>query len=133
MQNGDLSNEPQRKFVFVFEDLIAKPVTKRRRLKKITEFEVDPQVVAWLWDLTWRQNVAFDVATYDYTREQVTEVLNREGIPFGTVWTGPTPGALQRRLGYAPGVMAVYDANPSREFAYGGKGRIVRSGDRITL
>lgn len=135
MQHGDISNEVAPRLLFVFEGTVAAPsstaaekmeklhIRLRRWDKAVECWEISERSYALLWDCTWRHNFRFDIVTYRPAGFAVAlkERLNVEGLPVGNIWA-TTPARLSKRLAFMPDVAAVYDADATRLFTYGGRG-----------
>jgi hypothetical protein len=136
MRHGDLDNTPVPRLVIVFENAVGYLPDDRRdrwaELKAARDwdgmaglFELDPMLLRKITDLTYRFSVAVDVVVYcgpEPLAEAVARRLDRENVPVRIVFSS-TPERMSRRTSYEPDIMAVYDANPGHQLAYGRKGR----------
>jgi hypothetical protein len=142
VQGGDISNEVSPRLVVVFENLLGLLPTKaheakvstylkfKRYQRAVNVFELNELLARRIWDVTWRLKFSVDVVTYvgDEFAEAVRERIDREDLPIGHVWH-KTPQVLARELAYMPHVAAIYDPNPSHQFTFGSKGRIISPHD----
>jgi len=141
MEKGDISNVEASRVVFVFEHTIGylpdkataakeKALCAARSWRRAVDcWEIPEHVHALLWDLTWRYDCKFDAVTFKPAKFGVAlhERLKEENLPFANLWAD-TPSSFAHRLTFLPSVMAVYDAEISRQFTYGGKGVHVPGG-----
>jgi hypothetical protein len=136
MQGNDIGGEIVPRLVIVFEGLLGVLPDKRaeakaysfarlhRWRKVINTFEINEEMAKRIWDITWRYKHEVDVVTFlgEQYAKPLEKRLDQEDLPIRHVWADD-PVHLSRRLATMPHVAAVYDAEPSRRFTYGSKGR----------
>jgi hypothetical protein len=143
MQHGDLSNRLPPRWLIVFEGVIGtlpSPVDQgrfelcrrtRQYRAMVRSFVIDSHTAKVLWDLTWRQDYKFDVATFlpgKKAREHVTDWLDEHNVPAANVRAYGSPTELGKRLAFLPDVYQVVHASPSDRFTYGNRGMLVTEG-----
>ncbi len=145
MQGGDISGRLSPRWLFVFENVIARvPPAKGRscrlnvRLHRwqaaVDCFVVEPHVQKTINDLYWRRDYRFDVVTFlgDQFVEPIKTLLDQHSLPVSNVW-GLTEETLLKRLAYMPDVMHVVHGDPARQLAYGNRGLLVTDPERLAL
>lgn len=141
MQGGDLSNRLPPRWLIVFEGVIAEHehqstrarydfyIAARQWRRAINTFNLNIYTGKVLWDMTWRQDYKFDVATFlpgGKTDKHVAAWLDTWDVPYSNVRQYPSPAALARALVTMPDVHAVIHADESSRFTYGHRGRLVQ-------
>jgi hypothetical protein len=147
MKGNDIDNVIVPRDVIVWEGLVgllpdaktAADEEKWRRRRKwdraVMCYEINDLMARKIWDLTWRRNLTLDLLTYhgkhfaEALKERIEEV---DHLPFSRVWS-EDPYVLARRLATMVDVRTVYDPDPTHQFTYGGKGRIIGPGDHELL
>lgn len=135
VRNGDLSNGYAPRFVFVWENLVAQcentsveavAVRLHRWKYAVGLWTVNTHIRKCLWDIAFRQDYRLDLLTFrpEGFAEALRGKLDYEGLPFSNVLCS-TPAIFARKLAFLPDVRAVFDADTSHRFFYGGRGRIV--------
>lgn len=138
MEGGDISNEVSPRLLFVFENLLGLLPTpkhvaqaqrhfKRKRYAKAVEvFEVNERLAHRIWDMTWRLKFSIDVVTWvpDPFHRYVQQWIDQQDLPIANV-THENPTLFARKLSYMPHVAAIFDPDPSHQFTWGSKGRII--------
>ena len=141
MQGGDLSNEVTPRLLFVFEGTVGRLPSEAAELKEklylktkrwskaVAQWEVPDRAYALLWDLTWRWNYRFDIVTFRPAgfAKELAVLFDEVSLPVGHV-IATTPKGLAQKLVYMPDVAHVYDADDSRLFTWGGRGRYMPGG-----
>jgi hypothetical protein len=109
---------------------VAAVEAKFRRRKKwkqaVACYEINELLARKIWDLSWRINIRTDLIThlgFDFG-EALKERIDVEGLPFQAVWA-ETPEQLERRLATMVDIRTIYHPFTDRQFAYGGKGRVL--------
>lgn len=143
MQGGDISNQLPPRWIVVFEGVIGVHPTdadrtryewwaKSRAWKRAVDtFQLEPHASKVLWDMVWRRDMKFDVATFLPTPRAgrlVTDWLDRYNLPVSGVWSYHDPSQLGQQLAYLPDVYAVVHANENNRFTYGDRGMLVSQG-----
>lgn len=131
--------------ILVFEGALGKLATEdEKAFEKAWRRKKWKQVVD-LWELNeslmWQINRVFltertiEVVTFmglehdEYIEMLEDRLTNKEALPVQRVWASD-PHVLARKVTLRNDVAAVYDADPSRRFLYGHKGRVLtRVGD----
>lgn len=135
MQDGDISNAVAPRFIIVFEGLIGRfsdgaaersesYLRRLRQWKRAAEcWEIDPQVVAHMWDMILRFDVQVDTATYLPPKyaEHIEKRLEQANVPSGHFHV-TSPEQLTKSLAYMPYVRKVFYRIPERLFVYGDRG-----------
>ena len=135
MEKGDISNMPAVRLVWVFETTLAflreEDRKKRERALRMHRYEkaaghwsLDPTAANAFWDYTYRKEFSCDIVTYLHPveAEAIKQILDDLGYPFGNFFS-TTLQEVSRGLTNNPSVAVVFDADPSRAFTYGFKGR----------
>lgn len=142
MQNGDIDNRLPPRWLVVFEGVIGQhpEITDREaydfylRLRAhkraVRTFKPNTHSIKVLWDLTWRQDYKFDVATFlpERCTNHVTAWLAQRNVPCANVRHYPSPAHLGQELAFMPDVYAVVHAEPGNRFTYGNRGMLVSEG-----
>lgn len=142
MQKGDLSNAVPPKFIFLFEGLIGvyphvwsptqeKAYIRTHQWKKaVYSWDISDMMLAHIYDITWRHGARLDIVTFRPQGfvEALENRFAREGIPVNGFVHFDSADALARRLPRMPDVISVFFGDPSMEFKFGGRGRMVRNG-----
>lgn len=138
MQGNDLGNYVVPRDILVWEGLLGllpdvktqAVEAKYRRRKKwkqaVACYEINELLARKVWDLSWRYNIRTDLITHlghDFG-EALKERIDVEGLPFQAVWA-ETPHQLERRLATMVDIRTIYHPDTNRQFAYGGKGRVL--------
>jgi hypothetical protein len=138
MEGGDISNEVSPRLLFVFENLLGLLPTKdhvakvdkyfrRKRYAKAVEvFEPNETLANRIWDMTWRLKHTIDVVTWipGPFHHYVQQWIDDQDLPIAHV-THENPTTFARKLSYMPHVAAIFDPDPSHQFTWGHKGRIL--------
>lgn len=139
MEGGDISNRVAPRLLIVFENLLGllpskadqakvSSYLKFKRWKRAADvFVLNDMLAARIWDVTWRLDYSVDVLTYigPEFRAALEERINDEwDLPIGHVLF-ERPENLARKLAYMAHVAAIYDPNPSHQFTYGSRSRII--------
>lgn len=138
MQGGDISNEVSPRLLVVFENLLgilpdkkaeAKAATYlrlRQYRRAVNTFEINEALAAKIWDVVWRYKYSVDVVTWVNERfaNEVRDRLDREDLPIAHV-SYENLNNFARKISYMPYVAAIYDPDPSHQFTFGGKTRIL--------
>lgn len=138
MEQGDISNEVSPRLLIVWEHLLgilpskqheakARGYLKIKRYKQAANtFVLNEELARRIWDITWRLKFSVDVVTWIGPEFAIalSERIDREDLPIGHV-TYEEPHQFARKLAYLQHVAAVYDPDPSHQFAWGSKGRII--------
>lgn len=138
MQGGDISNEIAPRLVVVWENLLGLLPTKaheakvsgymkfKRYKRAVDVYELNDMLARRMWDVTWRLKYSIDVVTYvnDQFADAIRARIDFEDLPVGNVWY-ENPQALARKLAYMPHVAAIYDPDPSHQFTFGSRTRII--------
>lgn len=132
MQGGNLSNDPTRRNLIVFEGLIGNlPLVRRpreaaarrmRRWKTAVNFwDLERQTLVVLLDAAYRYSAHFDVLTLgsEPFAEALAERLDAQGYPTGAVWP-TTVEEINRFYANRPDISGIY-LNPSIGVQYGSK------------
>lgn len=133
--NGlDIANTSARRFLFVFETVLAhvdrKEEKKRKAALRFKRYKaaagmwtLDPLGANYLWDWSARHGVACDILTYLHPleAEHVKESLEDLGYPFGNFLVA-TPDNVRIAVN-RPDVLIVFDFNPGNNIHYGAKHR----------
>lgn len=139
MIKGDISNEVQPRFLFVWDDLVgylpsaaakARETTARRAhlwRTAVNCWEVRAEIEKHLLDLAWRHHMPVDLVTYRPRgfAEALRDRLDQENLPFGHVYSY-TAQVLAQKLVYMPYIYRVFHGDDKNIFKYGAQGRIVR-------
>lgn len=142
VEGGDISNETQGRFLFLFEGLIgvrphpwsAVQESTYLRLHQwkaaVYTWAFNDLMLAHIYDITWRHHTRLDVAVFRPQGfvEALDDRFAKEGVPIGSLVSYESPGALARALVRRPDIMSVFFADPSMRFAFGGRGRQVTAG-----
>lgn len=141
MQKGDLSNEAPSRFYFVFEGLLGRQthpwsktqeatyIALRQWKAAVGTWDLSEQMLAHVWDVTWRHHMSLDVVTFKPAGFALAleERFDREHLPIGSVVRFDSPNDLAKRMAYLPQVMTVFFGNPEWEFRFGSRGRLIRN------
>lgn len=142
MEGGDLSNDVQGRFLFLFEGLIgvranvwsasqeATYIKLRRWKKAVYTWAFNEMILAHVYDITWRHQTRLDVAVFRPQGfvEALEQRFSDEAIPVGSVTSYESPDALSRRLVHRPDIISVFFGDPSMAFKFGARGRMVTEG-----
>jgi hypothetical protein len=141
VQGGDLSNRLPPRWLVVFEGVIGvhpEPRLRqqydfwaktRRWNRAVRTFQPEADVIKRLWDMTWRQDYKFDVATFlPCGSGPVRTWLDVNNVPAVNVLPYEAPVDLGKRLAYMPDVYAVVHASEEDRFMYGHRGVLVSDG-----
>lgn len=146
MEGGDLSNEVVPRLLFVFENLLGllptakheaqavKYFRRKQYTKALSVFEVNEPLAQRIWDMTWRLKFSVDLVTWipNPFKNYLSDWVDQQDLPIGHV-THQNPTTFARKLSYMPHVAALFDPDPSHQFTWGSKGRIVNPYDLTTL
>ena len=97
-------------------------------------YEINELLARKVWDLVWRFSIELDLLTYlgyDFA-EALKERMDNERMPFSRVYH-EQPQRLARSLATQVDIRTIYDPDPSHQFLYGGKGRILTPTDAHLL
>lgn len=139
MRGGDLSNEVVPRVVCVFEGSLGfidrkgqrefDRAIRRKRWDDAAEcWQLFDLMAARIWYVAARLSVTLDVVTFAGPPE-FGEALERrlqdvEELPIHHVWA-TTVELLSRKIAYMPDLAVIYDPDASRQFTWGGKGRVL--------
>lgn len=138
MEGGDISNEVSPRLLFVFENLLGllptekhvaqvkRHIRRKRYAQAVEVFEVNEQLAKRIWDMTWRLKYSIDVVTWipnPFSR-YVQQWIDAQDLPIAHV-IHENPTTFTRKLSYMPHVAAIFDPDPSHQFTWGSKGRIL--------
>jgi hypothetical protein len=141
VEKGDISSAVPGRFLFTFEGLIGvyphvwsateeKAALRLHQWRRaVSCWDIHEMMLAHIYDITWRSGYRLDVVTFrpDGFAEALERRFDREGIPVNGFVSYKSPDVLAQRLARMPDVMSVFFADPSFEFKFGGKGRMVRN------
>lgn len=138
MKGNDLDNIVVPRDVVVWEGLLgllpdqkvanmeAKFRAKEKWDKAVACYEMNEMLARKVWDLVWRFSYELDLLTYHgrHFALALEKRMEEEQMPFRRVWS-EQPNILARRLMLQPDIRTIYDPDPSHQFTYGGKGRVL--------
>lgn len=136
MLYGDLSNKPEPKILIVFEGLVGLlPAENEKSFKKALSRGNWPKAASYwtlnemalrkILDLQWRRNLNIEIVSFSAEDLAAEFELLLENAGVGVKVWHSSPEYLARKSEYMPDVIAMYDADSSRQFTYGRKGRII--------
>lgn len=136
MQGGDISSEPPRRILLLWEDTLAdvpnamipmeKLARKMHRWARAASLWLPRELARGrCWQVSDQLGVRLQVVTFlgDGFAEALAERLDDEGWPvMGTVLAPPNPGTLGRELAGRRDVLQVVDGAENRFLHYGARG-----------
>ena len=139
MEKGDIGAGRIPRYLFVFEDTLARLPNDDIIMSKLSEklhawdrlagyWEVNVEALHVVEDHAWRQGVRCDVVTFLYGQNFARALLkNFEeiGAPVNGASYEISAGRLGRRLAHMPDVLAVYDGSKRRLWSYGPRARLL--------
>lgn len=137
--HGDISNEVQGRFLFVWDNLVAyipnKALVAKEKASVRTHlwnsavncWEVNDMIERHLLDLAWRHHMPVDIVTHRPRgfAEALRDRLDKDDLPFGHVYSY-SADQLAQRLPRMPFILRVFHGDANHSFKYGSAGRIVR-------
>lgn len=139
MRGGDLSNEVVPRAVLVFEGALGfidrndqrafGRAIRRKRWDDAAEcWQLFDLMVTRIWYVATRLSVTLDVVTFagppEFGEALERRLQDAEELPVHRVWA-TTVELLCRKIAYMPDLAVIYDPEPSRQFTWGAKGRIL--------
>lgn len=139
MKNNDLSDSVIPCILLVFEGSlgILEKENEKEFHRAFTHGWWDQAVSCWtfhelmsakVWDVHARKGVAIEIVTFigEAFGSALGQRIDAENLPVRRAW-GTTVHQLARKMAYMPDLAAIYDPEPSRQFTWGGKGRVLQS------
>lgn len=125
MKGGDLDNSIVPRVYVVFEGTLATPRPKKGLSKKLfgltlNDYDIDPEVTKYLWDIWQRMGVRFDAVTFDFDSDDVQRVIDKTNLPIHTTYEFMSRESFIKQLPFMPWVTSVVDH--AAPMAYGGRG-----------
>ncbi len=137
MQGNDLGNEVVPRILLVWEGLVAVPPIKfslKSRVFRglgnethlVDQYQPNDLVCRKIWDITWRHDIRIEVVTWlgESYVDSITEWIANEDLPIPKV-SHYDPQLLSRKISFMPQIAAIYDPDPSHQFLFGSRGRVV--------
>lgn len=127
MQGGDLDNTVVPRYYVVFEGTIAQPkdnlkqgILRRVLGPGLKDWEIDFEVMKFLWDRWQRVGVRFDAVTFAFDADDVQRLIDDTNLPINTTWNFRSRALFLSQLPYMPWVAGVVDH--AAPMAYGSRG-----------
>ena len=125
MWKGDLDNTTPPRVYIVYEGTLArlpeKPKGLRQRLlgDRLSDYVIDDEVMAHVWDIWQRVGVRFDAVTFRFDADEVQELIDGTNLPIHSTWYFKSREGFIQALPRMPWVMYVVDHQ--RPLGYGGR------------
>lgn len=137
MHKGDIDNKVTPRLLLVFEGALGnlpkesershKRAMKRGNwAKAVSLWKLNQELILRMWYVYRTLDKQIEIVSYlpEEFVEELALRLDQEAVPSSRVWASQ-PFLVARLTSFQPDISHIYDADPSRVFTYGSKGRIL--------